>query len=752
VTDDTLGLVARVRRLLPAGMALPEEAWKRRHRWIVTLVWVHAVGLTLFGMVRGLGVLHSFGEGAALAAAAIAASSPILTRRTRSAVAALGLVGSSAVFVHMSGGVTEVHFHFFVVIGLLSLYQEWTPFLVAIGFVVLHHGVLGALSPESVYNHQDAVDHPWTWALIHGSFVLAASVANLVAWRLNEEAGMAAAASELRFRKMVETAQEGVWVFDDDDHTIFVNQKMATMLGVTTDDMMGRSMIDFMPELERQGVAAHLKSSQSSGIEQAELQFQMAGGELIWALVSTNPVPDGTLAMVSDITERKAAEAALAYQAFHDSVTGLPNRALFLDRLGLAMAKSSRHHQMTAVLFLDLDRFKWVNDSLGHAAGDTLLVAAAARLRGALRPGDTMARFGGDEFAVLCEEIDDVSDGMTIAQRLAAALASPFTIEERPVNVSASIGLALAHADIEPEALIRDADAAMYMAKERGRDRIEVFDDEMRASAMSRLETESALRSALDNNELRVHFQPIVGLGGHEVVGVEALVRWQHPELGLVPPLDFIPLAEDTGLIVPIGTFVLGEACRTVAQWNRAHPDRRPLDVSVNLSARQLASPGLPDVVERVLVESGLPAGLLCLEITESVLMSDADTTSELLSSLKRLGVTIAVDDFGTGYSSLLYLRRFPVDVLKIDRSFVAGLGETNEDNAIVQGVIGLARALGLRSVAEGVEEQGQATELDALGCDLAQGFLWSKPLDRANLEEWLELSVPAAPAAIDAR
>jgi EAL domain-containing protein (putative c-di-GMP-specific phosphodiesterase class I) len=261
----------------------------------------------------------------------------------------------------------------------------------------------------------------------------------------------------------------------------------------------------------------------------------------------------------------------------------------------------------------------------------------------------------------------------------------------------------------------------------------------MRARAMTRLETEADLRRAIDEGELCVHYQPIVDLHGERVVGVEALVRWQHPERGLVPPLDFIPLAEETGLIVPIGSYVLTEACTTIASWNAAHPDRTPLAVSVNLSARQLASPGLPNVVAGVLVRSGLARELLCLEITESVLMEDADTSRDLLESLNRLGVTIAVDDFGTGYSSLLYLRRFPVDVLKIDRSFVAGLGTSSEDSAIVSGVIGLAKALGLRSVAEGVEEPGQAVELGVLGCDTAQGYYWSRPLEPADLAEWLD-------------
>ncbi|MDQ1373241.1 MAG: hypothetical protein QOJ09_579, partial [Actinomycetota bacterium] len=469
-------------------------------------------------------------------------------------------------------------------------------------------------------------------------------------------------------------------------------------------------------------------------------------GQEVWALLARSPVVDpagveaGVLAMVTDITERKRAEDALAHQAFHDALTKLPNRELFLDRLSHALDRIDRRTGHTAVLFLDIDRFKWVNDSLGHAAGDALLVEMAWRMRVVLRAGDTLARFGGDEFAVLCEEVEDVTDAMNVAQRLSGAFAQPFVLEGRPITVTASIGIAMAGAaNTEPDALLGDADSAMYRAKEKGRDRIELFDDEMRDRAMKRLETETALRGALDQHQLVVHYQPIVGLAGERVIGVEALVRWNHPERGLVPPLDFIPLAEETGLIVPIGSYVLSEACRTIAGWNAAHLDRTPLTVSVNLSARQLASPGLPNVVAGVLEDTGLDPALLCLEITESVLMDDADTSRELLEALKRLGVTIAVDDFGTGYSSLLYLRRFPVDVLKIDRSFVAGLGNISEDSAIVSGVVSLAHALGLRSVAEGVEQPSQAVELGLLGCDQAQGFYWSKPLESEALAEWLD-------------
>jgi diguanylate cyclase (GGDEF)-like protein len=442
--------------------------------------------------------------------------------------------------------------------------------------------------------------------------------------------------------------------------------------------------------------------------------------------------------------ERKrahAAELALLHQAFHDGLTGLPNRALLLDRLSHALARGERRPTHTAVLFLDIDRFKGVNDSLGHAVGDHLIVAVADRLRSVVRPGDTVARFGGDEFVILCEELDHEREAVAIAERMAHSLVVPFHLGDRRIVLTASIGVAFASSSSRETAdsLLRGADCAMYRAKERGRHRIELFDDDMRARALARLETENDLRTAIDEGQLRVYYQPVVELPDTRVIGVEALVRWEHPHRGLVLPSDFIPLAEESGLILPIGALVLREACGQVAMWNGAHRRRAALSASVNLSAHQLVFPGLAEVVAQALADSALDPKLLCLEITETVLMEEAASSRAALDSLKELGVQLAVDDFGTGYSSLLYLRRFPVDVLKVDRSFVSGLGQSPADTAIVAGVVGLAHALGLVPVAEGVETPEQAARLVELGCSLAQGYLWSRPLPVERLWQWLD-------------
>ncbi len=426
------------------------------------------------------------------------------------------------------------------------------------------------------------------------------------------------------------------------------------------------------------------------------------------------------------VVERKRAQERLAHQALHDPLTELPNRALFLDRLAVALARLRRRPSTLAVLFADVDRFKNVNDSLGHDAGDRLLVALARRLREVLRPGDALARFGGDEFAVLCEDVAE-ADVSPIADRILMSLGEPFAAGGREVFVSISVGIALADdADHRPEALLRDADAAMYLAKERGRARYEIFDEAMRDQSTERLLLENALRRAPERGELRAMFQPIVRLTDGKMVAAEALVRWVHPERGLLEPAQFVPLAEETGLIVPVGGWVLDEACRQAAGWPG---DGQAPAVSVNLSARQLNRADLVDAVDRALSKNGLDPDRLWLEITESVLMDDADTAVAALGRLRSLGVHLCVDDFGTGYSSLAYLRRFPVDALKVDRSFVAGLGANPEDSAIVEAVVSMAHSLRLSVVAEGVETDEQLARLRDLGCELAQGFYFAAPV-----------------------
>jgi diguanylate cyclase (GGDEF)-like protein len=590
---------------LPKGQLLPEHIWRRRHAAIVWLLWFHVPALVGFGLAQGQPLTHMLQEGGLIAAAAWFASSERFGMTARVVAASFGLITSSAVLVHIWGGVIEAHFHFFVMVGVLTLYQAWVPFLVAIAYVVFHHGLVGVLAPASVYNHPDAVANPWRWALIHGGFVLAASVAHIVAWRTNEN------------------------------------------------------------------------------------------------------------------------------QLLRDPLTALPSRLLFLNRLSAAIDRLQRRPgRYVAVLFLDLDRFKVINDSLGHPAGDQLILAVAERLRHSLRRHETIARFGGDEFAVLCEDLADEQDAVAVAERLLKSFSLAFHLPHGDAVSSASIGIAIAaDPDQDGEDLIRDADAAMYRAKQAGGGRLMLFDDVTRQRALDRLHTENALRQAIENEEFRVHFQPEVSIETGTVVGVEALVRWEHPERGLVPPADFIALAEETGLIVPIGEWVLREACRHARRWQVERGDgEERLTVRVNVSARQLAEGKFFDTVRSALTESGMDPAGLCLEVTESVLIEDPESSAETLAELKSLGLQIAVDDFGTGYSSLEHLRRFPIDSVKIDRSFVRGLPHSSEDVAIVSAVIELGHALRLSVVAEGVETNDQLGNLQVAGCDTAQGFLFSRP------------------------
>jgi diguanylate cyclase len=593
-----------VRHWLPQGQLLPEHIWRRRHHTIVWLLWAHVAGLTAFGLFQGQSVAHMLVEGGFLALPALLAGSEWASMKLRVAAASFGLITASAILVHLWGGVIEAHFHFFVMIGVLTLYQDWLPFLVAIGYVVLHHGVAGALAPETVYSHSAAIENPWRWALVHGIFVLAASAAHVVAWRTNEN------------------------------------------------------------------------------------------------------------------------------QLLRDPLTGLPSRLLFNNRLSQALERLQRRRgRYVAVLFIDLDRFKVINDSLGHTAGDKLIVAVAERLRNSLRRHETVARFGGDEFAILCEDIVDEQDAIAVGERVLRIFATPFHLAHGDTMSAASLGIALsADPDQDVEELIRDADAAMYRAKEAGGGRLMLFDEVTRQRALTRLHTERALRAALERDEFRVYFQPEVSVETGAIVGLEALVRWEHPDDGLVGPDRFIALAEETGLIVPIGTWVLNESCRLAQRWQAERAVDDPLVVRVNVSARQLAHDDLIDIVAAALERTGMDPSHLCLEVTESVLVDDPEASIETLAALKRLGVKIAVDDFGTGYSSLEYLRTFPVDCVKIDRSFVRGIPHSTEDVAIVNAVIELGHALGLSVTAEGVETSEQLGNLQTTGCDTAQGFLFSRP------------------------
>jgi diguanylate cyclase (GGDEF)-like protein/PAS domain S-box-containing protein len=444
--------------------------------------------------------------------------------------------------------------------------------------------------------------------------------------------------------------------------------------------------------------------------------------------------------VLADAFERQATEDDIRHRALHDPLTGLPNRVLFLDRLQQALARMRRRSALSAILFLDFDRFKLVNDSLGHKVGDELLAAAAPRLKQAVRSSDTVARFGGDEFAILLEDIAGEHDAIEMAERIASVFTRPFVLAGEEHFVTTSIGIMLAEGGELAEDLVRDADAAMYRAKDRGRARYEMFDEIMRGRAMSRLRVENDLRRALERDELRLAYQPVVSLRDGSIVSVEALVRWEHPQRGIVQPAEFITVAEENGLIEPIGRWVLEHACRQAAAWYDALPDQAPLAMSVNLSAVQLENRRLAEIVAAALRGAGLDPSCLTLEITESVMVGGDEALTGALQALKATGVRLVLDDFGTGYSSLSYLTRLPLDALKVDQSFVDGLGSEAHDTAITEAIIAMSHALSLEVVGEGVETALQVSELRRLGCDLAQGYHFSRPVPAHEITRMLQL------------
>ena len=544
-------------------------------------------------------------------------------------------------------------------------------------------------------------------------------------------------ASEERFRSLVQNSSDLTMVTDTTGHITYASEASIRLLGRPPDDLVGEQAAELVHPDDISWLQVQLSAELGvlTTAEPLELRVRHTDGtwrhvEAVVANLLDLPSVAGVVVNARDLTERKRVEAALEHQALHDALTGLPNRLLFLDRLEQALARAGREHATPAVMFLDLDRFKLVNDGLGHDAGDELLVGVAARLRDALRPGDTVARFGGDEFVLLFEGLSTPETAEVLARRILACFAEPFPVGGDPFHVSASLGVAIGDGVKTAGDLVRDADAAMYRAKALGRGRLQLFDATTEDEALSRVHTETALRQALAQGELRLHFQPIFELVECRPVGVEALLRWEHPTRGLLGPDAFIDVAEDSGLIVPIGAWVLAEACRQVRAWNEMLEHDHPLRLSVNLSARQLAEPGLLATVRDTLLGAGIdPRRLdLSLEITEALVLHDPETAALRLGELRALGVQFAIDDFGTGYSSLAYLRRFPVSIVKVDAPFVAGLGIDEHDEAIVSAVVRLAHTLGLRVAAEGVETELQLAHLRVMGCDYAQGFLLGRP------------------------
>ncbi|MEA2620814.1 MAG: hypothetical protein QOC97_1587, partial [Chloroflexota bacterium] len=549
--------------------------------------------------------------------------------------------------------------------------------------------------------------------------------------------------SERRLESLIHNSSDVIVILDEAAVVRFASSASERVLGYAPEDLLGRALADLIRPEEATRMLTFLDSvarTKEAGTASVEFELRHVDGrwlnvEALASNLMDDPDVHGVVLNVRDVSERKAFEEQLAHQAFYDSLTNLPNRALFLDRIQHALARRNRTAAPLTVLFLDLDDFKTVNDSLGHTAGDHLLVQVAVRIQQCLREADTAARFGGDEFAILVE--DGLGEPGELAQRILARFREPYVLDGVEIQINATIGIAIRRLDSTAVELLRDADAAMYSAKADGKGGWRMFEPAMHEAVHHRLELKVALERGVERGDFVLHYQPIVELDTGLIHGVEALVRWVHPERGLVSPADFIPLAEETGLIVPLGRWVLAEACRAAVRLDDTGGSAPSM--SVNLSARQLQQPELVAEVKAILRETGLEPGRLTLEITESAMMRDTEVIAARLRKLREIGIRIAIDDFGTGYSALNYLRQLPVDVVKIDRSFVIGIVADPAQRALVAAIIDLGHVLGLHLVAEGVETEAQRLELEDLGCDLGQGFLWARPLELPTLLAYLE-------------
>jgi diguanylate cyclase (GGDEF)-like protein/PAS domain S-box-containing protein len=567
--------------------------------------------------------------------------------------------------------------------------------------------------------------------------------------------------SDARFRPLVQSSADLIMVLDAKGVIHYASPSVERLASVPPEGAIGMSWFDFVIPEDHHFVEDFLEEITARPGYTATAELRLRTGEDLATrryiqATCTNRLNDpdinGLVLNVRDISERKELEEQLRHQAFHDSLTGLANRLRFTDRLEHALKRAHRNGvEKVSVLYMDLDYFKNVNDDMGHTAGDALLKTVAQRITSCLRPSDTAARLGGDEFAVLLEDSRGLLDARRTAERILASINKPFYLGDREVIVSASIGVVNADADtMTAEEIIRDADVAMYDAKENGRGRVQVFEPGMQLSLVERLNLTNELNLAIERNQLLVYYQPTLNLETERIVGFEALVRWQHPTRGILPPNDFVPLAEESGFIHALGDHVLTEACRQARAWQSAFPSLADITMSVNVSARQIQRPGFVDIVRTALEASGLPPEKLVLEITESILIRHPQDAVSTLNELKKLGIQLALDDFGTGYSSLNYLKRFPIDILKIDRNFIESMDAGDRDTMLVQTVIDLGHMLKLDIIAEGIERREQLNRLRDLHCSLGQGFLFARALDAAGAAGLLQTQSDAMAASND--
>lgn len=555
--------------------------------------------------------------------------------------------------------------------------------------------------------------------------------------------------SEERFRNAFDYAAVGMALVQPSGKLLKVNRKLCDILGYDEKELLEINYEDLIYIEDLESLKLNLSKLLVGDLPSFELEKRVyhKSGETLWLNWSSSFLKDDLnntshfIFQLQDITDRKHAEERLAHDSLHDALTGLPNRTLFLDRLNFAFSRAKRNFNTKfAVLYLDFDRFKLVNDNFGHLVGDKLLIEISERLLSTMRASDTIARLGGDEFTMLVEEISSPEEVQQVADRIREEIAKPFNLNGQDFFATISIGIANWTRDYEqPEFLLRDADTALYQAKRSGRDRYKIFDKEMHQRALRLLQIETDLRHAIDRKEFFLVYQPIVNLASQRLCGFEALIRWQHPVHGLISPLDFISIAEETGLIVPIGQWVLREACNQLRTWQKKSKESEDLWISVNVSTKQFTHTDLVLLVSEILEETGLDPNCLKLEVTESAMVDNIDYAVGVMENLKQLGLKLSIDDFGTGYSSLSYLHRLPLNSLKIDRSFVNQMSESTENQEIIKTIISLAQSLRLEIIAEGVETSTQMSQLKNLACQFGQGYFFAKPLEASKVESLIE-------------
>jgi diguanylate cyclase (GGDEF)-like protein/PAS domain S-box-containing protein len=749
-----------------SDIRLSDEAFASRHRVLLIVLWLtvpllfviqskgydghHAVtehthggpGMVWF-LITGVGVCAALGT-------------IVRSRRAASLLVSTGLLLAAAALVPAGGGLTDLHFGFFVVLGLISFYQDWTVLVLSVVLVGVHHLLTGIAAPETLYSDPGAAAAPVRRALLHAVFVLAMCAVQLTYWRfaarakyekdaIRSQADRELRQSEERFRAIVQDSSDVIYVIDDDGRICSVSPAVRRVTGHRPDVLVGttyRTMIhseDHPKLLDLLGGDGHDR--------RIEVRAQHADGTWHWHDVTLRDLTDhpavrGVVANHRDITERRTFQELLMHEASHDSLTGLVNRSAFLQRLELALVDAQDRHGHVAVLYLDLDGFKKVNDTLGHNRGDALLVSTAISLRRCVLGADVVGRLGGDEFGIVLTNVNGIDDVTAAANRIMADLTHPGPLPQGLARPRASIGIALSDPDsTDTDQLLHRADAAMYRAKREHGSCWRQFDPSIDDRDSDEATLGDDLRRAVTENQLRVAYQPIVDLADGTVLGFEALVRWQHPTRGLLAPGAFIPLAEHTGLVDDVGAWVLGNACAQMLQWQRRYAQLRRLSLNVNLAPHQLDRSTLVSEVEDTLRRTGFDPRDLIMEVTESTLVHDQPAIAQL-EALNRLGVRIALDDFGTGYSSLRYLTRLPIDLLKLDRHFVAELNGTREGSAVAESVIRLGHSLHLEVVAEGIESQAQANELTLLGFRTGQGFHYSPPLSPAEVDDLLERAI----------